>query len=1015
MKQNPNQTLHSTQTSRASELHVRNRYSCSKPDSDFDAGLNGALWSKGGATQKLPSRSLRDYLSSIMPATDSIRIRGVRQHNLRNLDVEIPRNRLTVITGVSGSGKSSLAFDTLYAEGYRKYMESLSPKARQLLDQVDRPDVDFIEGLSPVIAIEQLTGHGINPRSTVASISEVADYARVLWSVAGVPFCPKDGGRVSRRSVDDCLARIFEEPEGSRIQILAPRVEAKPAAIREELETLRHKGYTRVRIDGRIASLDESDLVDRKRKLQQLDLLIDRVVLRADQRGRVADSLELAFGEGGDRAVILVQRSKDEDWQEILLSQAHACETCGEVYPAPSSRLFSWNNPDGACPECGGIGEILRFDENLLVPDPSLSVKKGALKPWRIGTKRMIIRRNALLRQLAEQLPFDPTVPWQDLQEPVQQLIIHGSGEQEFAFKLGPGNRKPQPMPFPGVIPDLEDSFRTSTSDGHRARLIAFQRRLPCPACAGARLGAYPRNIRVESVSYPEFLALSVTDALQRVEDSFRKTAGLLVAEAVEGLGHRLRFLEEVGLGYLTLDRSFQSLSGGEAQRARLATQLGMGLVGVIYVLDEPSIGLHPIDIERLIANLHRLRDRGNTVVVVEHEEAMIRAADHLIEMGPGAGALGGEQVFAGSPDSIGNAARSRTGAYLSGRENLGDRRKPRPAGGEFLEILKACQHNLDGFDVRFPVGGLTVVCGVSGSGKSSLVHDILAAAAARKLNRAKSVPGAHGGIRGLDHFDTVVEVDQSAIGRSPRSNPATFTGIFSVLRSLFAKTPLAKVRGYGPGRFSFNVPGGRCERCKGDGMIALDMQFMSDVYVECPSCRGQRYNRETLEVRYRGLNIAEVLDLTIDEARDALSRNPAILARLDLLIEVGLGYLRLGQSATTLSGGEAQRLKLATELSRREQGRTLYLLDEPTTGLHWDDIGRLIDVLYRLRDSGNTILLIEHDLDLIRMADWIVELGPGGGAAGGHLLHAGPPEQWKSAGQTPTRAALAKALRSRP
>ncbi|MBC2603558.1 excinuclease ABC subunit UvrA [Puniceicoccus vermicola] len=942
-----------------------------------------------------------------MSANESIRIRGARQHNLRNLDVEIPRNRMTVVTGVSGSGKSSLAFDTLYAEGYRKYMESLSPKARQLLDQVDRPEVDFIEGLSPVIAIEQLTGQGTNPRSTVASISEVADFARVLWSVAGQPFCPKDGGRVSRRSIDDCLARIFEEPEGSRIQILAPRMEAKPSAIREELESLRHKGYTRVRIDGRIASLDDADIVDRGRKLQQLDLLIDRVVLRPDQRGRIADSLELAFGEGGDRAIILVQESKEAPMREVLLSQAHSCEICGEVYPAPSSRLFSWNNPDGACPECGGIGEILRFDENLLVPDPSVSVKKGALKPWRIGSKRMIIRRNALLRQLAEQLPFDPTVPWQDLDESVQQLIIHGSGDQEFLFKLGPGNRKPKSMPFPGVIPDLEDSFTTSTSDGLRARLIAYQRRLPCPACEGARLGAYPRSIRVEGVSYPEFLAMPVDTALKQAEGPFRASAGKLVDEAVEGLAHRLRFLEEVGLGYLTLDRSFQSLSGGEAQRARLATQLGMGLVGVIYVLDEPSIGLHPIDIRRLIQNLHRLRDRGNTVVVVEHEEAMIRAADHLVEMGPGAGSLGGNLVYAGQPGDIAGSPASRTGAYLSGKESLLDRRKVRSPGKDALEVLKAVEHNLDGFDVSFPVGCLSVVCGVSGSGKSSLVHDILAAAAARKLNRAKSVPGAHGGIRGLEHFDTVVEVDQSAIGRSPRSNPATFAGVFSILRSMFAKTPLAKVRGYAPGRFSFNVSGGRCERCKGDGVIRLDMQFMSDVYVECPSCQGRRYNRETLEVRYRGLNIAEVLDLTIEEARDALSKNPAVLAKLDLLREVGLGYLRLGQSATTLSGGEAQRLKLATELSRREQGRTLYLLDEPTTGLHWDDIGRLIDVLYRLRDAGNTILIIEHDLDLIRMADWVVELGPEGGEAGGHLLFSGTPEKWKSAGKTPTLEAL--------
>lgn len=945
----------------------------------------------------------------VSPPSDGGRIviRGARQHNLRNLDVEIPRGRLTVVTGVSGSGKSSLAFDTLYAEGYRKYMESLSPKARQLLDQIDRPDVDFIEGLSPVIAIEQLTGKGASPRSTVASISEVADYARVLWAVAGEPFCPKDGGKVSQRSVDDCVERIFAEPEGSRIQILAPRMEAKPAAIREELESLRHKGFTRVRIDGRIASLEESDLVDRRRGQQTLDLLIDRIVLRADQRGRVADSLELAFSEGGDRAVVLSQESKDGPQKEILLSQAHSCEECGTVYPAPTSRLFSWNNPDGACPECGGVGEILRFDPDLLVPDPSLSVRKGAVKPWRIGSKKMIIRRNALLKQLAEQLPFDPTLPWAELDPETRHLIVHGSGEREFLFKTKPGNRKPESLPFPGVIPDLEESFRTSSSDGLRARLISYQRKLPCPSCRGARLAAYPRSIRVGDCSYPEFLSLPVKDALTRIEGSVGSAAGEHVQEAVSGLAHRLRFLKEVGLGYLTLDRPFQTLSGGETQRVRLATQLGMGLVGVIYVLDEPSIGLHPVDIRRLVKNLQGLRDRGNTVVLVEHEEAMIRSADHLIELGPGAGMQGGSLVYAGSPREAGESGKSRTGDYLAGKESLGSLRRVRKPGQACIEIQGVAEHNLDGFDVAFPVGCLSVVCGVSGSGKSTLVHDILAAVALRKLNRAKTVAGVHRGLKGLERFETVVEIDQSPIGRSPRSNPATFAGIFSILRSLFAKTPLAKVRGYSPGRFSFNVPGGRCERCKGDGSIQLDMQFMGDVFVECPACRGQRYNRETLEVRYRGLNIAEVLALTVDEARDVLSRNPALLAKLDLMREVGLGYVRLGQSATTLSGGEAQRLKLATELSRREQGKTLYLLDEPTTGLHWDDIAKLVEVLYRLRDAGNTIIVIEHDLDLIRLADWVVELGPGGGSEGGHLLYAGIPEKWKTAGSTPTLEAI--------
>ena len=638
-----------------------------------------------------------------MSENEAIRIRGARQHNLRDIDVEIPRGKLTVITGVSGSGKSSLAFDTLYAEGYRKYMESLSPKARQLLDQIDRPEVDFIEGLSPVIAIEQLTGHGVNPRSTVASISEVADYARVLWAVAGVPYCPLDGGRVSRRSIDDCLERILAEPEGSRMQILAPLIEAKPSVIREELESLRHKGYTRIRIDGRIAGLEEKDLVDRSRSTQKLDLLIDRIVLRPDQRGRIADSLELAFAEGGDRAIVLVQETKEGPWREIPLSQAHACEICGTVYPAPSTRLFSWNNPDGACPTCGGVGEILRFDADLLVPDPSLSVRKGAVKPWRMGSKRMIIRRNALLRQLSEQLPFDPNLPWKDLDPATRELLLYGSGEREFLFKLGPGNRKPAPMPFPGIIPDLEESFRTSSSEGLRARLVAFQRKLPCPDCGGARLGPYPRNILVGDLSFPAFLGMSVAEALRRVGDSIREASGPVVSEAVDGLANRLRFLSEVGLGYLTLDRPFHTLSGGEAQRARLATQLGMGLVGVVYVLDEPSIGLHPVDIDRLIANLHRLRDRGNTVVVVEHEGTMIRAADHLVEMGPGAGSEGGCLAFAGTPAEAAADPASRTGAYLSGRESLASLLSTRAPGKERLEIRRASANNLDGFDVSFP------------------------------------------------------------------------------------------------------------------------------------------------------------------------------------------------------------------------------------------------------------------------------------------------------------------------
>jgi len=937
----------------------------------------------------------------------SIRIRGARQHNLCNLDLTIKRNTFTVITGVSGSGKSSLAFDTLYAEGYRKYIESLSAKARQLLAQMDRPEVDYIEGLSPVIAIEQHSGKGNNPRSTVASMTELADYGRIIWAVTGDPHCPLDGAPVVRMNIDDCVNRVFKEPEGTRIQILAPRLVAKTSVLRDEIDSLRQKGYSRIRVDGVIGELDDKKLLDRSKPEQTLELLVDRILLRSDQRGRIADSLELAFSEGGDKAVVLAQEGKDSSVREILLSQAHACSQCGEVYPTPSPRLFSWNHPDGACPTCDGMGEVMRFDPDILIPDPSLSVKKGAIKPWKLGSKKMIVKRNALLRQLAEQLPFDLGTPWADLSKEVRDLILFGSDSQEFWFKTGRGNSKPKLERFSGVMRELEGTVRTTSSDSLRARLMAYQNRSQCPDCKGERLNAYVRSITINELSYSSWLKLSVGKAHQWARNALQTAKHKVTHEAVNGLLSRLHFLKEVGLGYLTLDRPFQSLSGGEAQRCRLATQLGMGLVGVIYVLDEPSIGLHAVDNARLVKNLKSLRDKGNTVVVVEHDEETIESADELIELGPGAGTEGGELVFQGPPSEAIRSKVSRTGLYLSGKETLRGYYRPKSPGAKYLEILGAREHNLKNINVRLPVGLLTVICGVSGSGKSTLIHDILAKQAARKLHRSRQIPGVHREIKGWEHFDSVVRVDSSPIGKSPRSNPATYVGLFTLLRSLFSKTPLAKVRGYTPGRFSFNVAGGRCEKCKGDGMIRLDMQFMSDVYVECPSCRGKRYNRETLEVRYRGLNIAEVLDLTVEEARDHLSKQPAIRSKLDLLHAVGLGYLKLGQSATTLSGGESQRLKLATELSRKEQGRNLYLLDEPTTGLHWDDIARLIEILYRLRDAGNTILVIEHHLDIISLADWVVELGLEGGDAGGQLIYQGVPAGWGSAPQSPTCSAL--------
>lgn len=944
---------------------------------------------------------------------DCISIKGAREHNLRDLDLEIPRDQFVVITGVSGSGKSSLAFDTLYAEGYRKYIDSLSTKARMVLEQIPRPDVDYIEGLSPVIAVEQRTGSGGNPRSTVATVTEIADFARVLWAVCGTAYCPKEGGLIERRSLDDCLERIFEEPEGARVMILAPWMTAKPALLREELPRLQQRGFQRVRLNGEVRRLDESDLIDSRAEEIAVDIVIDRVVLRSDQRSRIADSLELAFSEGEDRALLLLQERGGEDWRELPLSHRLACVECGTVYAPLSPRSFSWNHAEGACECCGGLGETLQFQPELLVPDPSLSVKKGALKPWRLGSKQMIIQRNAILKQLAEQLPFDPTVPWGELDSEVREQIVHGAGERLFAFKLKRGNYKPEQVPFAGVLADLEQTRRGTSSDGLRARLMAYQTSRLCQVCGGRRLKPESLQVLVEGVSITDFLSMSLDAANAFVAKLQENERYAQVSDAVRGLASRLSFLNQVGLSYLTLDRTYTTLSGGEAQRVRLATQLGMSLVGVVYLLDEPSIGLHPLDNRRLIQTLQDLRDRGNSVVVVEHDGDTMLAADYLIELGPGAGAQGGALIYAGQPAGSFVSGASRCGPFLSGAvqvEKSADTLQPSVG---WLEVLGASEHNLKGVDVALPVGLLTVVCGVSGSGKSTLVNDILARAAAFQLNGAKSIPGKHRGLKGLDAFRSVVQVDQEPIGRSPRSNPATYTKLFDLLRDLFAKCSLAKVRGYKSSRFSFNLSGGRCERCKGDGAIKLDMQFMADVYQECPSCLGRRYNRETLDVRFKGYSIADVLAMTVDEALEVFQKQPRIHEKLRTLADVGLGYVHLGQPATTLSGGEAQRIKLALELSKRQQGETLYILDEPTSGLHWLDVQRLMDLLFKLRDAGNTVLIIEHDLDVICLADWVVELGPEGGAAGGELVYSGSAREFVQGSATATQGAIKLGVRS--
>jgi excinuclease ABC subunit A len=920
-----------------------------------------------------------------MPS-DTIIIRGARQHNLKNIDLDIPRNRLTVITGLSGSGKSTLAFDTLYAEGQRRYVESLSTYARQFLERLEKPDVDLIEGLSPAIAIEQKTG-AHNPRSTVGTVTEIYDYLRLLYARVGLPHCHRCGRPVSSRTVDQMVDQLLQLPEGTRLIVMAPLAAGAKGSPDKLLRRLKKDGFARVRIDGRVSEIDETAPFSPRRP-HRLEVVVDRLVVKGSIRKRLADSLELALSQGEGR--VMVDTGATEP---LLFSETSACTTCGISYPELTPASFSFNSPAGACPVCGGLGATAEFDPALIVPNPGLSLREGAVAVWAKRTgSRFIDYLEALTAH------YDATIytPFDQLPERFRQVLLHGSGDEPITYYFDRGSSRVRfQKPFEGIIPNLERRYRETGSYSVREDIKRFMNFLPCSGCAGTKLNPASRAVAIEGKNIAELCALTVSRARGfcmglRFDGQQEAIARRILNEIVERLG----FLENVGLTYLTLDRPAQSLSGGEGQRIRLATQIGSKLTGVMYVLDEPSIGLHQKDNRRLLDTLLELRDLGNTVVVVEHDTATIEAADHVVDMGPGAGIHGGRVVFAGPPRRLVEDPHSVTGKYLSGRLRIETPSRRRTAGGPRLVLEGACTNNLKDLTAEFPLRSLIGVTGVSGSGKSSLVGETLYPALFRSLYRSSAAAGPHRVLKGVEHIDKVVNVDQAPIGRTPRSNPGTYTGLFGFIRELFARTPDARMRGYKAGRFSFNVKGGRCEACQGDGTLRIEMHFLPDVFVTCDVCRGRRYNRETLEVRYKGKSVAEVLDMTVDQGLEFFSRISSIREKLLALAEAGLGYVSIGQSATTLSGGEAQRVKLARELGRKATGRTFYILDEPTSGLHTDDIRRLLHVLNRLVDSGNTVVVIEHHLDVIKSADYLIDLGPGGGEDGGRIVGCGTPEE---------------------
>ena len=921
---------------------------------------------------------------------DSIIIKGARENNLKNVDLVIPRDKLVVFTGLSGSGKSSLAFDTIYAEGQRRYVESLSAYARQFLGQMDKPDVDSIDGLSPAISIDQKTTSK-NPRSTVGTVTEIYDYLRLLWARVGIPHCPKCGKEIARQTIDQIVDRVEALGEGTRFIVLSPVIREKKGEHTKVFEDARKQGFARVRADGILYDLSEQITLEKNKK-HTIELVVDRLVIREGQRRRLTDSIETACSHSGGLVTIDLPDSK----QELSFSQNYACEDCGISLTELEPRMFSFNNPAGACPDCTGLGFQLIADEDLVIPDKTKSIFDGAIQAsgWSNARTDSIFRM--YFEALAQKYHFSLTVPVQELSRQAMDVILYGTKGEKLRMTYNRGNGMGVlEQPFEGILNNISRRFRETQSDAARKELEECMATAPCPRCHGDRLSEIARAVTVGGIGIMDFCRMSVAQALEFMDNlHLEGNMALVAAQIVREIRSRLRFLLDVGLRYLTLSRAAATLSGGESQRIRLATQIGSSLMGVLYILDEPSIGLHQRDNDKLLETLKRLRDLGNTLIVVEHDEDTMRAADFVVDVGPGAGSHGGRIVAAGTLEDICKEGESVTGQYLTGVKKIPVPSARRQGNGNALTISGATENNLKNVDVSIPLGTLTCVTGVSGSGKSSLVNEVLNKTLLSKLNHARTRPGACRCICGMEHLDKVIDIDQSPIGRTPRSNPATYTGLFNDIRDLFASTADAKIRGYGPGRFSFNVKGGRCEACSGDGLVKIEMHFLADVYVPCEVCQGQRYNRETLEVQYKGKNIAQVLDMTAEEAVEFFENLPKIRRRAQTLVEVGLGYVKLGQSSTTLSGGEAQRVKLATELARVSTGRTIYILDEPTTGLHSADVHKLIDVLQQLVDAGNTVLVIEHNLDVIKTADHIIDLGPEGGDGGGHVVATGTPEE---------------------